>query len=84
MRQTISAKEMNQTFGTSDNPIWATVRDIFVKDKSLNTITLPNGFAISRSDISSPENNAPEGTTFMGYLMRNGYITSRAYDESYR
>lgn len=84
MRQTISAKEMNQTFGTSDNPVWATVRDIFVKNKSLNTITLPNGFVISRSDISSPENNAPEGTTFMGYLMRNGYITSRAYDESYR
>lgn len=82
--QAIDAKRLNVVFGNDQSSPIRKAKDYFASNPGAQSYKLPNGLVINRSDFRSVENNAQFGTTWLGYLIRNGLVTSTANMEGYR
>ena len=66
---------LNQNIGTSDDPVFVQARAVL---QSQDKVELPNGFIISRDDVTHQNQDGSSGSTFLGYLLRNNIIGTGA------
>jgi hypothetical protein len=81
MQITTDSEMLNQNLSVSTNSVFSSVRQDII-DK--NTVTLPNGFVINRDDVVHQNKDNSRGSTWLGYLLRNGYIGTRATKLGYK
>ena len=73
---------LNQNLSSSDNVLFRQISNAFSNDKQ--HITLPNGLSFNRDDITHKNDDGTIGSTYLGYLIRNGIIYTRAKSLGYR
>lgn len=73
---------LNENLSSSDNILFKQIANSFVGDKQF--ITLPNGLSFSKDDITHNNQDGTVGSTYLGYLMRNGVVYTRAKSLGYR
>ena len=73
---------LNQNLSSSDNVLFRQISNTFSNDKQ--HITLPNGLSFNRDDITHKNDDGTIGSTYLGYLIRNGIIYTRAKSLGYR
>lgn len=73
---------LNQNLSSSDNVLFRQISNAFSNDKQY--ITLPNGLSFNRDDITHKNEDGTIGSTYLGYLIRNGIIYTRAKSLGYR
>lgn len=73
---------LNQNLSSSDNVLFKQISNAFSNDKQ--HITLPNGLSFNRDDITHKNDDGTIGSTYLGYLIRNGIIYTRAKSLGYR
>lgn len=73
---------LNQNLSSSDNVLFRQISNAFSNDKQ--HITLPNGLSFNRDDITHKNYDGTIGSTYLGYLIRNGIIYTRAKSLGYR
>ncbi len=73
---------LNQNLSSSDNVLFRQISNAFSNDKQY--ITLPNGLSFNRDDITHKNDDGTIGSTYLGYLIRNGIIYTRAKSLGYR
>ena len=66
---------MSQYIQSSGNSVLNNVKSRFVYDQNLQKVELPNGLVFEREDFMYDNG---KGTTGLGYLLRNGYLTTAA------
>ena len=73
---------LNQNLSSSDNVLFRQISNAFSNNKQY--ITLPNGLSFNRDDITHKNDDGTIGSTYLGYLIRNGIIYTRAKSLGYR
>ena len=73
---------LNQNLSSSDNVLFRQIANSFSENKQY--ITLPNGLSFNRDDITHKNDDGTVGSTYLGYLIRNGIIYTRAKSLGYR
>lgn len=73
---------LNQNLSSSDNVLFRQISNAFSNNKQY--ITLPNGLSFNRDDITHKNEDGTIGSTYLGYLIRNGIIYTRAKSLGYR
>lgn len=73
---------LNQNLSSSDNVLFRQISNAFSNDKQ--HITLPNGLSFNRDDITHKNGDGTIGSTYLGYLIRNGIVYTRAKSLGYR
>lgn len=73
---------LNQNLSSSDNVLFRQISNAFSDNKQY--ITLPNGLSFNRDDITHKNDDSTIGSTYLGYLIRNGIIYTRAKSLGYR
>ena len=73
---------LNQNLSSSDNVLFRQISNAFSNDKQ--HITLPNGLSFNRDDITHKNDDGTIGSTYLGYLIRNGIVYTRAKSLGYR
>ena len=73
---------LNQNLSSSDNVLFKQISNAFSNNKQY--ITLPNGLSFNRDDITHKNDDGTIGSTYLGYLIRNGIIYTRAKSLGYR
>ena len=73
---------LNENLSSSDNILFKQIANSFVGDKQF--ITLPNGLSFNKDDITHNNQDGTIGSTYLGYLMRNGIVYTRAKSLGYR
>lgn len=68
-------QSMSQYIQSSGNTVLNEVKNRFAYDQSLQKVELPNGLTFEREDFMYDNG---KGTTGLGYLLRNGYLTTAA------
>lgn len=74
----INANTLNDNLMYSNNQIFSTIRNIFKTNKSINEVTLPNGLTFSREDFEHENQDGTYGSTYLGYLLRNRILCTKA------
>ena len=73
---------LNQNLSSSDNVLFRQIANSFSENKQY--ITLPNGLSFNRDDVTHKNEDGTIGSTYLGYLIRNGIIYTRAKSLGYR
>lgn len=73
---------LNQNLSSSDNVLFRQISNAFSNEKQY--ITLPNGLSFNRDDITHKNEDDTIGSTYLGYLIRNGIVYTRAKSLGYR
>lgn len=73
---------LNQNLSSSDNVLFRQIANSFSENKQY--ITLPNGLSFNRDDVTHKNDDGTVGSTYLGYLIRNGIIYTRAKSLGYR
>lgn len=68
-------KPLSQYIQSSGNTVLTRLRDAYMTNPKLDKVELANGLTFTREDFTYGNG---KGTTGLGYLLRNGYLTSRA------
>jgi hypothetical protein len=84
MNNSTSAEILNQNIASSNDQVLQSARQRFANDPSLNSIVLPNGFVLSKEDFTHRNANGTQGSTWLGYLLRNGILGTRATSRGYK
>lgn len=84
MSNVINAEALSDNMTLSNNQVLQQAKSIFQNNPSTQTITLPNGFVINREDFTHKNNDGSTGSTWLGYLLRNNLLVTRATSKSYR
>lgn len=83
MNNNINAKLLNDNMTLSGNSVFSTTKSKFM-NSSVDTITLPNGYIFTRDDFTHQNSNGTKGSTWLGYMLRNGILKTRAIGKSYK
>ena len=67
-------QNMQQYIQSSHNSVLAKLNAQYASDPNLDKVELPNGLTFTREDFTHDGN----GTTGLGYMLRNGYLMSYA------
>lgn len=67
-------QNMQQYIQSSHNSVLAKLNAQYTSDPNLDKVELPNGLTFTREDFTHDGN----GTTGLGYMLRNGYLMSYA------
>lgn len=77
-----NAKILNQSIQTSDLQCLQTAKQMIANGAKY--VDLPIGVRITEDDIVHQNENHANGTTWLGYLLRNGFLQTRAIGENYK
>jgi hypothetical protein len=53
------------------------------KNTDADKIELPNGYVFYREDFTHKDADGTQGSTWLGYMLRNGILRTRAIGKSY-
>lgn len=84
MNNSTAAEVLSDNMTLSSDQVLQQARSIFQNNPSQQTITLPNGFVINREDFTHHNSDGSTGSTWLGYLLRNNILVTRATSKSYR
>lgn len=84
MNNSTSAEILSDNMTLSTDQALQQARSIFQANPSLQNITLPNGFILNREDFVHKNSDGSTGSTWLGYLLRNNILVTRATSKSYR
>lgn len=84
MNNSTSAETLSDNMTLSADQALQQARSVFQANPSLQNITLPNGFVLNREDFVHNNSDGSTGSTWLGYLLRNNILVTRATSMSYR
>lgn len=84
MSSTVNAELLNENMAFTQHPVISRMRQMFVNDAKLNSVTLSNGFVLNRDDFEHNNTDGTSGSTWLGYLMRKGLLFTTAKGTGYR
>ena len=82
MSNNVNARLLNENLMSSNDVIFSSLRTTF-KNTSANSITLPNGYVFTREDFTHQNTDGSRGSTWLGYMLRNNILQTRAIGKSY-
>ena len=82
MSNNVNARLLNENLMSSNDVIFSSLRTTF-KNTSVNSITLPNGYVFTREDFTHQNTDGSRGSTWLGYMLRNNILQTRAIGRSY-
>ena len=82
MSNNVDAKLLNENMSDSQNSVFYTAKQIF-KNTDADKIELPNGYVFYREDFTHKNADDTQGSTWLGYMLRNGILRTRAIGKSY-
>ena len=75
---------LSDNMSNSSDDVLKNVRTQFMYDSKLEKVTLPNGFVITKDDFTHNNSDGTQGSTWLGYLLRNQILKTRATSKAYR
>lgn len=84
MPNMIDASLVNEQFMYSQFSVFSQMRSAFSNNASLQKIELPNGLTVTRDDFVRQNPDSSRGTTWLGYLLRNGILATPVTGMSYK
>lgn len=82
MSNNVNARLLNENLMSSNDVIFSSLRTTF-KNTNASSITLPNGYVFTREDFTHQNNDGSKGSTWLGYMLRNNILQTRAIGRSY-
>lgn len=82
MSNNVDAKLLNENMSDSQNSVFYTAKQMF-KNTDADKIELPNGYVFYREDFTHKNSDGTQGSTWLGYMLRNGILRTRAIGKSY-
>lgn len=82
MSNNVDAKLLNENMSDSQNSVFYTAKQMF-KNTDADKIELPNGYVFYREDFTHKNADGTQGSTWLGYMLRNGILRTRAIGKSY-
>lgn len=82
MSNNVDAKLLNENMSDSQNSVFYTAKQMF-KNTDADKIELPNGYVFYREDFTHKNADGTQGSTWLGYMLRNGVLRTRAIGKSY-
>ena len=82
MSNNVNARLLNENLMSSNDVIFSSLRTTF-KNTNANSITLPNGYVFTREDFTHQNTDGSRGSTWLGYMLRNNILQTRAIGKSY-
>ena len=82
MSNNVDAKLLNENIADSQNSVFYTAKQVF-KNTDVDKIELPNGYVFYRDDFTHKNSDGTQGSTWLGYMLRNGVLRTRAIGKSY-
>lgn len=83
MRNGTDAELLNENIFKSDNQVLNAAKQLF-RNKGVNEVVLPNGIKLTRDDFVHQNADGSIGSTWLGYMMRNGLLYTTAVGKSYK
>lgn len=84
MPNMIDASLVNEQFIYSQFSVFSQMKSAFSNNASLQKIELPNGLTVTRYDFVRQNSDGSRGTTWLGYLLRNGILATPVTGMSYK
>ena len=77
---------MNQNMRTTNNSVIARVRTLFSTSSTYKNMQLTNGLVFDREDFihHNEEPGAQDGSTWLGYMLRNNMLGTTAFRQGYK
>jgi hypothetical protein len=77
---------MNQNMRTTNNSVIARVRTLFSTSPTYKNMQLTNGLVFDREDFvhHNEEPGAQDGSTWLGYMLRNNMLGTTAFRQGYK
>jgi hypothetical protein len=86
MNNVSRALMMNQNMRTTNNSVIARVRTLFGASPEYKNMQLTNGLVFEREDFThhNEEPGAQDGSTWLGYMLRNNMLGTSAFRMGYK